>query len=75
MSRAKPYFRAVVWCGHKQALDCGRLTLAEAKGRVRAQLEKHGAKVSAWFIYDETEATIKQVAGCDEVAVAGEDEA
>lgn len=67
MTRVQAFFRAIVWCGEKSVLDCARLTLPEARGRVRSMLAEHAADVTAWFIYDESECPGKRVAGCAEI--------
>lgn len=67
-------YEAVVWCGEKSVVDKACSSLSQARLRVRTALEKHGDKVTAWFIYDMAGAVPVRVAGCVEDGEEVQDE-
>lgn len=67
-------FCVTVLCGNKMVVDAVYPYLRKARNRARRALEKHGDKVTAWFITDETNDMPVRVAGCVEVGEEVQDE-
>ncbi|HVT74552.1 MAG TPA: hypothetical protein VHD61_15570 [Lacunisphaera sp.] len=74
---AKGDFTCQVWYGPNSKEAVGPMTrypsLAKAQARVRKEIEKHGDKVRAWAIFDESKNPPERVAGSIEDAELAEE--